>query len=221
MKTLVTFVGVVILAVGNLGCLTTRTITDVVVNPVQTSYPVSASPSFVDGQGTIVNPDGYTMITSFHLDKVVMGEVNRPTTHELTLAAEVGRMIASSQGDAATNVVIRGVSYDSGGHTSVPLWKFIGWFSLGIGGPISLMAAETELKSGSPSPIWLGSTALAAFGVFSFIYAYYQGSHNPPRWNIVVDGQIVKRNAASLGQAAPRPFVDAPNSASEANLTGP
>ncbi len=96
------------------GCYTTKNV--VVVPPLETRYPVSASAEYVDPSGAIVTEQKYSVKNSFSFEKTVAAPRHDSQLAELRLESDLDRFVEASRGDAVTNLRIRATEYDAGSH---------------------------------------------------------------------------------------------------------
>jgi len=201
------------------GCYTTSNVAT--FTPLQTNYPVSASPEYVAQDGQIVAPNQYQVTAPFQFNEVVDGEVHANTSTRLALEPQLNDLVAKSQGDAVTNLKIQAVNYDHGSHASAGSWKILGW-TFGItGASVAVLGAaigDRNDSSAHSSGLLLGGGIIAGLGVLSYVIG--STLKDPAEWQFQVSGQVVRRTAQATPSAAPLtpPMSSAPPLAPSAPL---
>lgn len=198
-----------VLALGATGCYTTHNVAT--LSPLDTAYPVSASSQYVDRSGAVVDDEGYTVERPFEFEKTVSAPRHESTETALELRPELDRLLASSHGDAITNLKVQAVRYEAGSHVSAANWKILGW-TCGLSGGALLAAGAATDRDTIRSPLLTTGAVFAGVGVLSFVFAAV--ATEPTSWHFKVSGLVVKSTtraaeAPLVAPAAPSPPVAA------------
>lgn len=179
-------------ALASVGCYSTSNVAR--MPPLETSYPVSASPSYVSVDGTIVDPSEYRVVDSFGFERQVAGPRHADTDTTLHIEPDLDRIVHKGHGDAVTRLKVDVIDYDPGSHQVSAGLKQIGWMftlsgacGLAVGGAI---AANHDSHN--------ASGALAAGGAFAALglTTVLVGSllQSPSHWRLWFSGNVVRRN---------------------------
>jgi hypothetical protein len=176
------------------GCYTTSNV--VTMAPLKTDFPVSASGQYVDGSGAIVEEDDYESVAPFTIERTY--EVPRHSEGQTTLELEpeLQRIVQQAGGDAITDLKIEAVEYDSGSHGSAAGWKIFGW-SMSITGGL-ILGTGAALGGDAGDILYPIGGVTLGIGVASFLLSLT--TNDPPKWQMQVTGQVVRRKG---GEAAP------------------
>jgi hypothetical protein len=199
------------------GCYTTKNV--VVVPPLDTRYPVSASGQFVDANGAIVTEQQYSVKNSFSFERTVAGPRHDSRLAELRLESDLDRFVAANRGDAVTNLRIRASEYDAGSHETSARLQLAGW-GLGLTGG-ALVAVGASLDNEGLGTAFLASGGvMAGLGILSFVFGV--AADEPAKWHLQVSGDVVQAKASvdvppTETQPAPgaAPSTDAPSAPAE------
>lgn len=198
------------------GCYTTKNV--VSVPPLETRYPVSASPQFVDANGTIVTDADYAVSKSFAFEKTMDAPRHESRQAALRLEYDLDRLVSEGQGDAVTNLRIEATEYDTGSHGSSAGLQIMGWsFSL-AGGAILATGLAVENDAMRKVFVPMGSATLG-IGLLGLALGAF--ADEPAKWHLRVTGDVVRANlpappaavrptSASPPAAAPVPAPAAP-----------
>lgn len=196
-------------AVLSQGCIM-RSTNEVFIDPLQSRFPASASSMYLDGTGRVVAPGQYSTVKTFQLARTVDTPAHAAATLPLELEAELDRLVATSGGDAVTNVTVQAVSYDPEGHYSTNRWKVLGWMGTILGGStVGLTALFDSVDNrafNEPKALpWYGiGVGTIALGITSFIVASDRKASVRNHWHFNIEGQVVKRNPeARIAPTAP------------------
>jgi len=187
-------------ALTSVGCYSTSNVAR--MPPLETSYPVSASPSYVSVDGTIVDPSEYRVVDSFGFERQVAGPRHTDSDTTLHLEPDLDRIVHKAHGDAVTQLKVDVIDYDPGSHQVSAGLKQIGWmFSLSGACGLALggaMAANHD--SDNATGALAAGGAFAALGLTTVLIGSLLSS--PAHWRLWFSGHVVQRNepaAASLG----------------------
>jgi hypothetical protein len=194
------------------GCYTSAN--GVSIPPFETRFPVSASPSYLANDGSVVDTSQYHVVRRFSFQQWVSAPRHAQTITKLELGPKLDQIVSDAGGDAATNVRIRALEYDPGDHAPAASLKQIAWlscipavFGLTIGG-ISY-ARDSDDRNGAIG-LAVGGTA-AIIGGLSLLLASFVTA--PTQWHIEVSGAVVQTKWSGAPQPAPQtptPQTDAP-----------
>ncbi len=184
----------------SVGCYSTSNVAR--MPPLETSYPVSASPSYVSVDGSIVDPSEYRVVDSFGFERQVAGPRHTHTDTTLHIEPDLDRIVQKAHGDAVTRLKVDVIDYDLGSHQVSAGLKQIGWmFSLSGACGLALggaMAANHDSHDANGA-LAVGG-AFAALGLTTVLVGSLLD--NPSRWRLWFSGNVVQRNepaAASMG----------------------
>lgn len=180
------------------GCYTTSNV--VTMPPLRTDFPVSASGQYVDGDGDIVDEDGYEDVSTFTIERTYEVSRHGEGRIEAELEPELQRIVEKAGGDAITNLEIAAVEYDSGSHHSAAGWKIFGW-TMGLSG--GLIAGTGALVGGDAADVlYPVGGVLLGVGVVGYLLSFT--TTDPAQWQMQVTGQVVRRR----GSARPEPGAE-------------
>ena len=195
------------------GCYTSAN--GVQIPPLETRYPVSASPSYLARDGlTVVQKDEYRAVRTFSFEQSVPAPRHTEKVTQWELGTKLDQIVSDAHGDAATNVRIQPVEYDPGSHAMAASLKQIGWmscipavFGLTIGG---ISYAHDPHDSSGTIGLAVGGTA-AAIAALSFLVAPLVDA--PTEWTFRVSGVVVETKPPAAASAAPEggPDPDPPS----------
>ncbi|HOU91832.1 MAG TPA: hypothetical protein PLU22_12345 [Polyangiaceae bacterium] len=98
---------VVSLGLGAVGCRITSGNT-VVLAPLDTEFPISASSSFRDAEGRTVTEDDFVVVHEFTFERSVEARRHREVTQSLDLRGDLAALVARYSGDAIVGLMIDG-----------------------------------------------------------------------------------------------------------------
>ncbi len=174
------------------GCYATQN--RVTLAPLETKRPVSASSAYVDADGRVVSKDQYTLIRPFTFERAVTGERHSETVTALDVEREIDQLLGETHADAATQVTVTAVDYDSGSHTSAANWKWAGW--LFEANAAVLFAYGVTADTHDQRVVCYGAGGVVAgIGVLSYLVSFLQD--DPSTWRFRVEGQLVEKRAGS------------------------
>jgi len=186
----------------NVGCHTTTNI--VTIRSLDTKVPVSASSSYVDASGEIVDASQYSVVRDFAFEKHV--DVPRHSTREtaLVLEPELNRIAEETRAEALTNLAIEPDEYDAGSHSSAATaknWMYpflVLGLAIGVGSGIKLADHPDDGR-------WQGLliTGAAVTAVGGLLWVVSSLDSDPGRWRFKVRGDAVKRRPTNAD--LPRP----------------
>lgn len=191
------------------GCYTTAN--TVTVPQLETTYPVSASSSYVNSQGTIVRKQEYRALPPFAFEKTVSAPRHAETKTVLRLEPELDRLIAASKGDAITDLRIEPIDYDFGSHDSAARVSHAGWtFAIGGAGALTIGGLAAASSNGEDARIGLTIGAVFA-GASAACFVVAASLRQPATWRYWVTGRVVKEtrslppptDAAAAGTTVP------------------
>lgn len=181
------------------GCYTTSNV--VTMPPLRTDFPVSASGQYVDGDGDIVEEDGYEDVSTFTIERTYEVSRHGEGRIEAELEPELQRIVEKAGGDAITNLEITAVEYDSGSHNSAAGWKIFGW-TMGLSG--GLIAGTGALVGGDAADVlYPVGGVLLGVGVVGYLLSFT--TTDPAQWQMQVSGQVVRRKGSARPEPAPEP----------------
>ena len=193
------------LLLGASGCLY-ETTSVVKIPALQTAYPVSASPHYVDARGDVVRDTDYEVVERFELAKTVKSPRHDASETPLRLEPELDSIVKRAHGDAVTRLTIDAASYDPGSHDAAALSKIMGWTFTPLGAAFVGVGIGLA-QSGDPHthpPIFYGmGGGMLGVGVLCFVIGAV--SRTPAEWRYRVSGQVVRR-----APEAPPPLPSAP-----------
>lgn len=201
-----------LVATGGCSWTTTQVAT---LEPLQTTYPVSASRKYVDGKGNIVGEDDYQVVEPFELTRTETAARHAETQTRIALGPDLDSIMARTKGDAMTRVKIEAISSSGGGHYGASAGKYLGWTFTLLGAPMiglaAILQANDEVRSSTKAEFWAVGAGTLGIGVLCFVLAAV--SNDPATLNLRVSGQVVRRRPVAPPEVAP-PEV-APPSADE------
>jgi hypothetical protein len=174
-------------------------------SPLKTSYPVSASPQYIDGDGTIVTENQYQVVAPFEFTHTVEGPRHEETETRINLEPNLDPIVAKAQGDAVTHMKIDGAEYRSGSHGSSGGLKLVGW-SFSLLGGMALTVAAVVTAGDHPERatlLWGMGGATAGAGVLCFVFSAL--ANDPSVWRLHVSGNVVRRNSDAAPPAPSEP----------------
>lgn len=192
------------------GCTTTNVVT---LSPLRTSYPVSASPAYIEGDGTIVKETQYQVVKPFKFTREVKGPRHDQTETQLNIEPDLDRFVAQAQGNAVTRLRVAATQYSSGSHLSSGALKHMGWgFSLGGTMLLGLgIGIEVDGSLKNTPVIWGAGGALVGIGALCFVFGAL--ANDPSVWRLQVSGNVVRRDGGA--PPPPRPPEPWPPETSE------
>ncbi|HRI66153.1 MAG TPA: hypothetical protein PK156_18020 [Polyangium sp.] len=163
------------------------------MEPVETTYPVSASALYVDNQGHIVGENDYHVVAPFSFTTVVSGERHKETNGPLRLQSDLDRIMAATPGDAMDRVKVEATSWNSGGHFGAAAWKYMGWTFCLLGAPLVGMAGVFQANhERDRAAFWAIGGSTLGLGILSFVLANTL-TKAPATLNLKVSGQVVQK----------------------------
>lgn len=175
-------------------CVTTN---DVAFGRMDTSFPVSASSSYVDAAGRVVSRADYDVAgheLALHL--VVEAPILEQTSVRLGLEPDLDAFVRDRGGDAITNLRVETTAIDPGGHgrfagclyLSIPT-GLLGALVTGLG-VISFVSPKTSGESSAGAFVLVGTGLVALSALATFVDLKLA---RPDSWTISVHGDVVKR----------------------------
>jgi hypothetical protein len=178
------------------GCGTTNT---VVLTPLETKYPVSASKQYVDTGGNVVREGDYEVVGSFELHKTIEGPLSDDTETPLDFENDLDGYVAEYKGDAVTRVKIIGTDYDLGSMETNANLKFFGWM-IGLTGAAFALTGALIPDDAPPNEMLISGTALFGVGLATYFMSY--AFNDPTSWKVHVSGDVVRLKSV---QSTPAP----------------
>jgi hypothetical protein len=172
------------------------------IRPLNTAYPVSASSSYVDDDGAIVDEQRYSVVRSFVVEKNADAPRHSTAETPISLKPDFDRIVAETGADAITRVTIEPDEYDVGSHDSAAGAKNLMYPLLVFGLAIDA-GALIKLGNDPHEGRWQGLLVFGAIvtGIGALLWGSSALDSEPARWHFKIRGDAVKV------QATPSPPV--------------
>lgn len=159
------------------------------IAPLETTYPVSASASYVDARGAVVTENHYRIVQSFTFEQTQSLHVWRDGV-TLRLEPDLDRIMKATPGDAVTRLTVR-ATFDPSGTSTAKSLQFGGWVLLPMGGLLLSGGAalgEYPKTQGAMAPLVAAGAVASVAAVACWVVAVTRSNS----WKTVVTGQVVK-----------------------------
>ncbi len=191
------------LLIGTSACYTTTN--KITFSSLDTSYPVSASPQYIDNTGAIVTPTEYQVLERFEFVRVAKGPRHEETTTKLNLKPQLDSIMTRTRGDAITRTRIDVLDYNRGSHLTSGVLKLMGWnFSLGGVAFFALIPSAPDRQAATLGAV---GGATLGLGVLFFVLGAFVAD-DPSAWKFRVTGDVVRRQPPALPVPPPPPAVE-------------
>jgi hypothetical protein len=179
------------------GCATAHRVS---VTPIDTPFPVSASPSWVDARGEVVSTEASVELSTFAHALEVEAPAFQTTSTKLDLAPRLAGEVAEAHGEAVTELAIAAFPYRTEAYTNAS-----GWAQLGLGGLLLVgMAASfgSLATADGPRKVFAGAGLLLMLAGTTACGAAV-AMPEPVRWRFLVSGRVVRRRTEADGEPLP------------------
>lgn len=179
-----------------LGCTTGRITlkgSQATIPLLATTYPVSASSSYLDSRGVVVAEDRYRVVQSFRFEKTRAMSIFNNDTQEIRLEPDLDRIMKEAPGDAVTRFSFVAELDASGTRTASRLS-----YGTAVLWPMSLLLFTSGgvLAEDNSFPSARGlskaSFALGAITGVAGVVLLVVGMTRSNEWRINASGQVVK-----------------------------